>query len=192
MPNEKPVVGQYMPMWRGSAGSGAERIYSVDGRWVKGGQSLSSGHKIVGEDKSGNLILSFQGVPVTIGMQGSHIKPYIEESRPIWAGQGAMTTEEENLYNASKNSDGSFNDSMGGVHSTFSESMKHYQLYYVKDRKGIDDYILKMRNKSPDYNYGTYSDYQKASPEKQRQGYKVYNNETGDFTDFFKLNPEAQ
>lgn len=192
MPSDKPVVGQYMPMWRGAAGSGSERIYSIDGRWVKAGQSLSTGHKVVGEDKHGNLILGFHGVPVVIGMQGSHITPYTEQSAPLWQGKGQMTDQEQMMYDRFKNSDGSFNDSMGGVHNTLEEAQKAYRSYYVKDRAGIDSYIQKMRNQNPDVFYGTYSDYQNASPEMQRKGFNVYNNETGDFTDFFKRNPEMQ
>ena len=192
MPSDKPIAGQYMPMWRGSAGSGAERIYSVDGRWLKAGQSLSNGYKVVGEDKTGNLILGFHGVPVTIGMQGSHITPYNPVSKPMWTGGGQMTTQEENMYNAFKNEDGSFNDNMGGVHASFEDAMKAYKSYYVPNRNGIDSYIQKMRKQFPDRNFGTYSDYQNASPELKRQGFNVYNNETGDFTDNFKLNAEIQ
>ncbi len=189
---DKPVVGQYIPMWKGSAGSGAERIYSVDGKWVKAGQALSTGHKIVGEDKSGNLVLNYHGVPVTIGMQGSHITTYNPATKPMWAGGGQMTTQEEQMYDAMKNQDGSFNDSMGGMHSSFEDAMKAYKSYYIADRSPLDRSINRLKKNFPDRNFGTYSDYQKATPEQQRAGFYIYNNETEDFTDFFKLNQETQ
>lgn len=181
---------QMPPLWSGVAGQGNQKLYSLGGKWYPTGTTLSSGYKIVGDDGKGSLTLSWNGIPVKIGMQGSTIAPYTPQSGPMFMGAdksaifggGALTTAEEKWMNANSYT----NDPTQAVSIEGMEPSIAHKTYNVIDRTGIDEFINKMRTEYPHVNFGTLDDYNKASPEQKRKGFQVWNNASGDFTDFFQ------
>jgi hypothetical protein len=173
---------QMPPLWTGVAGQGNQKIYSLGGRWHPVGSKTQSGYQIVGDDGKGNLALSWNGLPVMVPMQGSTIKPYTPPmaKAPAWMGGGAMSTQEEEMAGM-YNPYGNPALSIDGM----DKDIQH-KTYYVMNREGIDQFIGKMRAKNPDVNFGTLEDYQKATPEMRKKGFNVWNNATGDFSDFFQ------
>lgn len=164
---------QMPPLWTGVAGQGNQKIYSLGGRWHPVGSKTQGGYQIIGDDGKGNLALSWNGLPVMVPMNKSTIQPYTPPPppRPAWM-KGQLTSKEESMIQ-DFGIDGMDNNLL---HTT----------YNVVDREGIDQFISKMRVERPDVNFGTLEDYQKATPEMRRKGFNVWNNKTGDFSDFFQ------
>jgi hypothetical protein len=173
---------QMPPLWTGVAGQGNQKIYSLGGRWHPVGSKTQSGYQIIGDDGKGNLALSWNGLPVMVPMQGSTIKPYTPPmaKAPAWMGDGVMTTKEEEMakmYNP-------YGDPTLSIDGMDNNAL--HETYNVIDREGIDNFIGKMRTENPNVNFGTLLDYQKATPEMRKKGFNVWNNKTGDFSDFFQ------
>lgn len=92
---------QMPPLWTGVAGQGNQKIYSLGGKWYPVGTTLQSGYTIVGDDGKGTLKMTWNGLPVSVPMQGSSIQPYTPPPAmpmaPAWMGGGALSTSEEAL-----------------------------------------------------------------------------------------------
>ena len=165
---------QMPPLWTGVAGQGNQKIYSLGGKWHSAGTTLPSGYKIIGDDGKGTLKMSWNGLPVNVAMQGSTIQPYTPPAMPTapaWMGGGAMSTADEEQMKAF---------GISGM-----EPSDMFKAYHVIDRTGIDEFINKMKAEAPDVNFGTLDDFQRATPAERKKGFRVWNNTTGDFTDFF-------
>ena len=173
------------PLWTGVAGQGKQKVYSLGGKWHPAGSTLAGGYQIVGDDGKGNLALSWNGLPVSVPMGGSTIQPYTPpaQERPAWMGAGALTTEEEQMM-------GLVSDPFGNLSSPFEidgvEPSEMHKTYNVVDRTGIDEFIKKMKSEGTEVNWGTLDDYRNASPEQRKKGFRVWNNTSGDFSDFFQ------
>lgn len=178
---------QMPPLWTGVAGQGKQKLYSLGGKWHPAGSSIAGGYQIVGDDGKGNLALSWNGLPVNVPMAGSTIKPYTPQAqeRPAWMGAGALTSDEERQLAAMGLQEPSaiYADSLS-IDGMDKQTM--HATYNVVDRTGIDEYIKKMKSEGTEVNWGTLDDYRNASPEQRKKGFKVWNNASGDFTDFFQ------
>lgn len=174
---------QMPPLWTGVAGQGNQKIYSLGGRWHPVGSKTQSGYQIIGDDGKGNLALSWNGLPVMVPMNKSTIQPYTPpqtfNQAPAWMGGGALTSDEERML-------GVINDPSNGFSVDGMDKKGLHETYNVVDREGIDQFIGKMRAENPEVNFGTLEDYQKATPAMRKKGFNVWNNKTGDFSDFFQ------
>jgi len=179
---------QMPPLWTGVAGQGKQKVYSLGGKWHPAGSTLAGGYQIVGDDGKGNLALSWNGLPVSVPMGGSTIQPYTPpaQERPAWMGAGALTSDEERQLAAMgmTRSSGVYDDPMLSIDGMDKDSM--HKTYNVVDRTGIDEYIKKMKSEGTEVNWGTLDDYRNASPEQRKKGFRVWNNASGDFSDFFQ------
>ena len=179
---------QMPPLWTGVAGQGNQKIYSLGGKWHSAGSTIAGGYQIVGDDGKGNLALSWNGLPINIPMQGATVKPYTPpaQERPSWMGAGALTSDEERQLAAMglQEPSGVYADPTLSIDG-MDKSVMH-KTYNVVDRASIDEFIGKMKSQGTEVNWGTLEDYQNASPEQRKKGFRVWNNATGDFSDFFQ------
>ena len=191
---------QMPPLWTGVAGQGKQKVYSLGGKWHPAGSTLAGGYQIVGDDGKGNLALSWNGLPVSVPMGGSTIQPYTPPSQPMFMGEnrdtsimggGALSSDEERQLAAMGLQEPSAIYAQSYVKDPIlnidgmDESSQH-KTYNVVDRTGIDEFIGKMKSQGSEDNFGTLDDYRNASPEQRRKGFRVWNNASGDFSDFFQ------
>lgn len=181
------------PLWTGVAGQGNQKIYSLGGRWHPVGSKTQGGYQIIGDDGKGNLALSWNGLPVMVPMNKSTIQPYTPPmpKAPAWMGGGALSSSEEEMLNQWQSNNESktwamMNDPSNDFSVDGMDKNGLHETYNVVDREGIDQFISKMRAERPDVNFGTLEDYRNATPEMRRKGFNVWNNKTGDFSDFFQ------
>jgi hypothetical protein len=184
----KPSDAPIPPLWTGVAGQGNQKIYSLGGRWHPVGSKTQGGYQVVGDDGKENLILSWNGLPITVPMGKSSPTPYNPSQptdgfnmAPKWMGGGAMSsTEEEHMLN------NPYMDPTPPLSISGMDKDIVSKTYNVIDRTGIDEFIGRMRAENPDVNFGTLEDFQNATPEQRKKGFKVWNNASEDFTDFFQ------
>jgi len=63
------------PMWTGVAGQGKDQIFSLGGKWHKAGDSIEGGYTVHGLNKNGMLAVSWNGLPITLGMNQGTVTP---------------------------------------------------------------------------------------------------------------------
>ena len=175
------------PSWGGMIGSGSEQMFSLGGRWLKAGQRSPQGHTIDSLDpKTGFLNLSYQGVPLMpLKMRDSVIQDYV----PAFTQDGGGETEKDKqrmmeMFQPVQNEDGSWSVPTFGkqVFKDLEEAMDMVRTYGVIDRTGVEAF---MKSKTAGA-FGTLSDFWNSTAEQKAAGMKVFNNDTGDFTDEFR------
>jgi len=177
----------------------ADGMASVDGRWVKVGSRLPSGWVVNGYNGKDKAQLSYGGVPFEQDMGLGTVSNWEAPAT-------APAPEVPDELIPTKGEDGQWTvpQFKGQVFSTIEEAEEFAKRYGVTDRTSIDKFIQGMAEKTATvldelgnaieipYNpsnqpkYGTLGDFFNLPPEERAKGMKIYNNETGDFTDDFK------
>ena len=179
----------------------ADGMASVDGRWVPIGSRLPNGWVVDGHDGKQKAQLSYGGVKFqqdmglgTVFPMGGNPNTHPLENDPtsnIPIDQnGDTSADEPDEFIPIANKDGSwsmphFGDATFG---SMQELMRFKKNYAVRDRTGIDKFLKNYKGEQEGQAMGTLSDYFKLKPEDRARGMKIFNNETGDFTDVFTHN----
>lgn len=179
----------------------ADGMASVDGRWVKVGSRLSSGWVIDGHDGKQKAKLSYGGVPFEQNMGLGTVENWEAPAT-------APAPEVPDDLLPIKDEDGNWTvpQFKGQVFDSLEQAEEFAKRYGVTDRTSIDKFIQGMSakpaaaavqlgdgsfveipyNESNQPKFGTLSDFFNLPPEERAKGMKIYNNETGDFSDDFK------
>lgn len=177
----------------------ADGMASVDGRWVKVGSRLPSGWVVNGYNGKDKAQLSYGGVPFEQDMGLGTVSNW---EAPATAPAPEVPDELIPI----KGEDGKWTVAQfkGQVFDSMEEAEEFAKRYGVTDRTSIDKFIQNIkpsavkvqlgdgsyveipRNESNQPKYGTLGDFFNLPPEERAKGMKIYNNETGDFTDDFK------
>ena len=170
----------------------ADGMASIDGRWIPFGTRLKSGWVVDGS-KGEMAQLSFGGVPFEQNMGLGTVSEW-KPPEPT-SGEGSETEMDEQRAKMglipTKEKDGRWSvpQFKGQVFDGFEEAQNFIKRYGVTDRTSIEAFMKKKEAGA----YGTLSDYMNSSEEQQRAGMKVFNNETGDFTDdFMRADPQPR
>ena len=177
----------------------ADGMASVDGRWVKVGSRLPSGWVIDGNDGKQKAKLSYGGVPFEQDMGLGTVENWEAPAT-------APTPEVPDDLLPIKGKDGNWTVAQfkGMVFTSIDEAEEFARRYGVTDRTSIDKFIQGQQTKTAELfdelgnaievpyapshqpKFGTLSDFFNLPPEERAKGMKIYNNETGDFSDDFK------
>ena len=180
--------------------SWADGMASIDGRWVKAGTKLPSGWVVDGYGEDSKVQLSYGGVPFKQDLGIGTVTPYVPPAPESGVGSESEM-DEERMYQMSKPiskevylkmfklkpyqiAEGQWAVPQFGnqTFDSMEQASEFAKRYGVTDRTGIDEWIKKQEKGV----FGTLSDYWNATDEQRAAGMKIYNNETGDFTDDFR------
>lgn len=190
----------------------ADGMASVDGRWVKVGSRLPSGWVVNGYNGKDKAQLSYGGVPFEQDMGLGTVSNWEAPATAPATGVGSESEGDEErmrqMLSPVQNADGKWTVPQfnGQVFDSIEEAEQFAKRYGVTDRTSIDKFIQGMSaqpatakiqlgdgtyvdipySPSNQPKYGTLSDFFNLPLEERAKGMKIYNNETGDFTDDFK------
>lgn len=177
-------------------GATAEGL-SVGGKWQKWGSDVGNGWKAQSYDGKGGIVFSQGGVnfvqPMGNNMPrndlGYRSSPMTPEEEKALAIKKALELE----HTPVKGEDGSYSIPHFGnsVFGSLEEAERFKKNWAVTDRTGIDKFLKKSPKNDLGQRYGTLSDYFKATPEEQKAGFQVWNNEAQDFADYFQFADET-